>query len=269
MNDQMHLPFSESVRNYQKEDLIENIKRLISMHKNGMLGGEVMPEDARPHQIDVDSNDNFHFLTLPMALNYQRNSYTLWESAAKAYNDEECIDVFCPKKVVNMGTTVLREKLLKHKVALQPNKHIDTWQRISDALVELADGQVKILIKENNQDVNLIREFMQFTHKKRFPYISGEKIFNYWLYVLSDYTNITLKNRDKISIAPDTHVLQSSIKLGITNKSLEEISGKRAEIAKLWKSILSKENIAPIDIHTPLWLWSKAGFPQITDKKRK
>jgi hypothetical protein len=32
---------------------------------------------------------SYIYFTLPMAWNYQRNSYTLWESANKAYADNE------------------------------------------------------------------------------------------------------------------------------------------------------------------------------------
>lgn len=47
-----------------------------------------MPEDANPN-FEKDSLENYLYFTLPMALNYQRNSYTLWESTLKTYNDEE------------------------------------------------------------------------------------------------------------------------------------------------------------------------------------
>lgn len=253
----------QNITVYSKEDIIKNIISLVAMHRKGLLGGEKMPEDARPESIEIDSFDNYHFLTLPMSLNYQRNSYTLRESAAKTYNDEECNDVFIPEAVTKMATDELREKLLKHKVALQPNKHIDTWQRISSALCDLSSGDVRKLIKENYSDVVKIREFMQVKYKKRFPYISGEKIFNYWLYVISDYTNEVLINRNNITIAPDTHILQASIRLGVTKESLDEISKKRGKIAEEWEKILNGTEISPIDIHTPLWLWSKSGFPNI------
>lgn len=260
---QKSLFFEDKIEIYPIKEIIENIKSLIEMHKIGLLGGEKMPEDARPDNIKIDSFENYHFLTLPMALNYQRNSYVLWESAAKTYNDKECNDVFIPSEVVKMTTDDLREKLLKHKVALQQNKHINTWQRISEALCDLTSGDVRELIKNNNSDVVKIRDFMQVTHKKRFPYISGEKIFNYWLYVISDYTNENLVNRSNITVAPDTHILQASIRLGVTKKGIDEISKDRAKIAEKWEKILENTGISPIDIHTPLWLWSKSKFLKI------
>jgi len=71
-----------------------------------------------------------------MALNYQRNSYKLRESAFKSWEDSLTREIFDLQKVVHMNEEELREKLLKHKVALQPNKHIQTWKTISHTLVE-------------------------------------------------------------------------------------------------------------------------------------
>lgn len=36
-----------------------------------------MSEDANPH-LEKSSLENYLYVTLPIALNYQRNSYTLW-----------------------------------------------------------------------------------------------------------------------------------------------------------------------------------------------
>lgn len=59
------------------EKVIENVRIIYKMWKEGMLGGEYMPEDSNPH-FNKDSINNFNYFTLPMALNYQRNSYKLW-----------------------------------------------------------------------------------------------------------------------------------------------------------------------------------------------
>jgi hypothetical protein len=69
-----------------------------------------------------------------MALNYQRNSYTLRESVLKTYKDPETKDVFDVTKSSNMSEEELRKKLMKHKVALQPNKHIQTRKKISETI---------------------------------------------------------------------------------------------------------------------------------------
>lgn len=248
---------------YSKSDVLTNIHRLISMHKSGKLGGEVMPEDARPNIIDLYSPDNYHFLTLPMALNYQRNSYKLWESAAKAYMDKESNAIFLPKVAASMPIDELRGLLLRHKVALQPNKHVDTWRRISASIVELFKGDIRNLFIQADFDIIRIKELIQVVNKKGFPYLSGHKIFNYWLHVMEVYTPTKFKNRHEISVAPDTHIIQGTLRLGLVDGELEELAQNRTIVADAWREILSSTDIAPIDIHTPLWLWSRRGFPKI------
>lgn len=67
---------------------MEKVEKLLAMYENGDLGGEVMPEDANP-KLEKSSPENYLYFTLPMALNYQRNSYALWESALRTYEDVE------------------------------------------------------------------------------------------------------------------------------------------------------------------------------------
>lgn len=59
-----------------KEILMAKVEKLLQLYRMGKLGGEVMPEDANPGFAPA-TLENYLYFTLPMALNYQRNSYTL------------------------------------------------------------------------------------------------------------------------------------------------------------------------------------------------
>lgn len=100
------------------DNILKTVDKLILMYKRGELGGEVMPEDANP-QFEKSSNENYLYFTLPMALNYQRNSYTLWESALETYNDETTRFVFDPKLCLEKSFEEVQYTLTKYKVALQ------------------------------------------------------------------------------------------------------------------------------------------------------
>lgn len=217
-----------------------------------------MPEDANPH-LDISSKENFLFFTLPMALNYQRNSYKLWESACQSYNDIETRDIFDPNKVICMPIDTLRDKLLKYNVALQPNKQPLIWLRLCETFSNSFFGDVRLFFSSNDYRVYEIKQYM-INNKKSFPYLSGEKIMNYWLYVMSNYTSSKFSDRENISIAPDTHVLQSSVKLGIIKQSDLKRNDIREHTSKCWKSLCEHTDFLPIDLHTPLWLWSRNNF---------
>lgn len=241
-----------------KKEVYTKAERLIALHKSGALGGEVMPEDANPG-LDNASKENYLYFTLPMALNYQRNSYKLWEAAKLTYEDSSVSDVFNPKAVLGMSEDLLREKLTKYKVALQPNKHTQIWRTLCKTFDELFSDDVRELFKYNEYSIKRIKEYI-LKNKKMFPYLSGPKILNYWLYVMLQYTDANFADREDITVAPDTHVIQASVKLGLLSQEEADKSDAREHVSELWQAVFENTEHCPIDIHTPLWLWSRNGF---------
>lgn len=242
----------------KKNTILKNVEELLRLYHNGELGGEIMPEDANPG-LGNETKENYLYFTLPMALNYQRNSYKLWEAAKETYLDDETRDVFVPEQVVQMSQEVLRTKLLKYKVALQPNKHVEIWMRLCNTFAGKFKGDVRNLFLDNNNSVKQVKEYI-LANKKSFPYLSGTKILNYWLYVMTQYTDASLEDRHYITVAPDTHVIQASEKLGLISHDEVEKPAIREKVSLLWEEVFKETARCPIDIHTPLWLWSRGGF---------
>jgi hypothetical protein len=237
--------------------IIDSVTNLIDAYNKGLLGGEKMPEDARPDFGDgLDHRENlFRYLTLPMALNYQRNSYALWECALKTWEDTDTSWVFDPSLVVSRSISELRDALTRYKVALQPNKQPIIWRTICETLTAGYSGSVGVFLASLDYDIGKILTYIQITNKPGFPYLSGNKIAHYWLYVLIQYTNISFINRDELSIAPDTHICKASIILGISNEDDSPLA-----VSQKWKTLLAGSGISSIEVHTPLWLWSRSNF---------
>ena len=128
----------------QKAKILDKVQKLIRMWKNGELGGEVMPEDANPH-LEKSSSENYLYFTLPMALNYQRNSYKLWESALSTYNDKTTNFVFNIEKVINSNFEEVKLALTKYKVALQPTKQTEIWIKLCKTIFEQFNGDIRNL----------------------------------------------------------------------------------------------------------------------------
>lgn len=241
-------------------DVLSQVIKLHDRWKRGDLGGEVMPEDVHP-PLGRGSKDLLHYLTLGMCLNYQRNSYTLWENCTRTFADDELRWVFEPDSVVGSDVEDLRAALLTYKVALQPNKHIDNWRRVAGGIVKYGGGDVRLILADNGFDIARIREFVQ-DNRKDFPYLAGDKICNYWLFVLLQYTDIPLINRAALTIAPDRHVLKASVRLGIMSEDDAESGEGQGICAAAWAELLDGSELLPIDMHTPLWLWSRGGFAE-------
>lgn len=241
-----------------KEKLLKHCNDLISAYRSGLLGQTVMPEDSNPDFSAKDREFRLAYFTLPMALNYQRDSYKLWESALKTWNDEDTRKVFDVALVSEMSEEELRRRLLKYKLALQPNKHISTWKTIANT-INKEWGSFSNFIDASHSDFLKLKNLVQIDRKKGFPYLSGPKIFNYWSFILGEYGKVSLTNKEYIDIAPDTHITQCSVLLGVITED-ESSKLSKDEISERWRTLLKDSNIAPIEMHPPLWFWSRNGF---------
>ena len=245
-----------------KKKILDTVDKLIVMYKNGELGGEVMPEDANPH-FESSSLENYLYFTLPMALNYQKNSYTLWESALKTYTDEETRFVFDPKMCLQKSFEEVQHALTKYKVALQKQKQTEIWLSLCNTFVELFNGDIRKLFDMLDNDVDKIRNFIQKDNKKKFPYLSGTKICNYWMYVIYQYTDRKYTNIENLTVAPDTHVCKATYKLGLITDDEFNSSNVQQIVIDRWQELFKNTKYKPIDMHTPLWLWSRNGFKEV------
>ena len=241
-----------------RTEILENVNKLVYAYRTGILGGEKMPEDENPN-LDKGSKENYMYFTLPMALNYQRNSYVLWECANRMYADELARKVFDSREVCHISEELLRKYLVEYKVALQPNKQPLIWKKLCETVEDKLEGDIRNLFSINNYSVKKVKEYIA-NNKKDFPYLGGNKICNYWLYVLEQYTDIVFVDRENITVAPDTHVIQASERLGIISAEEVQLSNVQMILAERWKELLKGTDLAPIDVHTPMWLWSRGKF---------
>jgi hypothetical protein len=216
----------------------------------------------REHEHEVNpglalgSRENYLYFIMTCSLNFQRVSPNTWKSALATWNDPETNFVFFPEKVVVTDVEQLRVALLKHKLALQPNKHTAIWQTISHTWHTFYDDDPRMLIQAGGNDVLNILEIVRVTRKKDFPYLSGPKLSNYFLFILMHYSDIQLKNIHEISIIPDTHIMKATGQLGLVPS--DKLTPDNVEAA--WKALLKETDYSPVDFHSILWNWSRAGF---------
>ena len=153
--------------------------------------------------------------------------------------------------------------LVKYKIALQKQKQTEIWLSLCKTFVELYDGDIRKLFDSLDNDVDKIKKFIQKENKKKFPYLSGTKICNYWLYVIYQYTDRKYKNIEHLTVAPDTHVIQATHRLGLINDEELNKSDVQLIVVDRWNELFRETKYNPIDIHTPLWLWSRNGFKEV------
>ena len=238
--------------------IIKNCKKLLKAYKEWKLWYMKMPEDANPWFSKIQKELCLSYFTLPMALNYQRNSYTLRESALQTYQDPQTKNVFDIQASSNMSEEDLRKKLLKYKLALQPNKHIKTRKTIATTIATNR-WSIKNLLACIDNDFLKLKKIIQKDYKQGFPYLSGPKIFNYRSFILQTYWGSVLKNSEYIDIAPDTHITKWSIRLWvITEDEAKKLT--KEELSQKWRDMLQWSGITPINMHSPLWFRSRNNF---------
>ena len=176
------------------------------------------------------------------------------------WNDDSTNFIFNIDEVLNRSFEEVQSALIKYRVALQKDKQTNIWIRLCKTFKEYFNGDINKLFIECNYDVEKIRHFIQAEHKKDFPYLSGLKLCDYWMYIMYIYCDIKFINVDKIRVATDSHVCRSTYKLGLI--TLEEYNSNNVQeiVINRWTELLKNENIKMIDISNALWLWSRGNF---------
>lgn len=253
LKSQLSKPATNTRPSITKTGQLERVKKLLACFEQGLIP-TLAQHEVNP-ALPLGSRENYLYFTLPVCINFQRSSPAMWASALKTYADPETQYLFFPEKLAETPIDKIRADLTKHRLALQPNKHVLIWTTIAKTLHDFYSGDPRQIIAEAGTDAGELITILQKTHKVRFPYLSGPKLSNYWPYILSRYTDVKFKNSHLISIIPDTHIIQSSIKLGLVATNATSL---QVELA--WKNLLAGSEIAPTTMHTVLWNWSRNKF---------
>jgi hypothetical protein len=232
------------------------LARAARLHELLVAGELPGPEQHEVHpNLPLGSRENYLYFMLPCAVNFQRNSPALWRSALETYEDPETRYVFFPEEVAKHEFGSFQAAVTKHRLALQTNTHTKILWTISHTLHEHFDNDPRVLFASYNHDVRKIVQALQVERKPLFPYLGGTKLSNYCLFIISEFTDAPLRNLHEISIIPDTHVIRSTVRLGL----LEDGCDARA-VEAVWRPLLRELRVPPTEMHTALWRWSRSGF---------
>jgi hypothetical protein len=232
---------------------LNRVKKLLAYFEQGLIP-TLAQHEVNPG-LPLNSRENYLYFTLPVCINFQRSSPAMWAAALATYNDPATQYLFLPEKLAATPIEKIRADLTKHKLALQPNKHVLIWTTIAKTLHDFYNDDPRQIIAQTHGDAGELINHLQKTYRARFPYLSGPKLSNYWPYILSKYTDVKFKNAHQISVIPDTHVIQSSVVLGLVGEGATPL---QVELA--WKELLQGSGIAPTTMHTVLWNWSRNKF---------
>lgn len=232
---------------------LDRVKELLAHYEEGRIP-TLAQHEVNPG-LPAGGRENYLYFTLPVCINFQRSSPAMWAAALKTWEDESTRYVFFPEKLSQTPIEQIRADLVKHKLALQPNKHTLIWTTIAKTFFEYYNSDPRKLIAEAGSDAGKLITLLQVTHRKKFPFLSGPKLSNYWPFILSHYTDVQFAHSEAISIIPDTHVIQSSVRLGLVPEGSTPL-----QVEAAWKTLLTGSGIDPSRVHPALWNWSRNKF---------
>lgn len=240
---------------------------------DGVFGHNIMPEDFVPRwgselqdiKIDRGSYEHLLFITMVVSIDYLRDADQLWKAGRKTFENEETRWLFYPKELIKKTLVDVVNAMKRYKLSKKPNKDSKIWSTVSESFFKHYESNPKNLIEASNFDaLKLFQNKFDPKFKKKFPYLSGPKIFPLWIRMLHDNLDIELENIDQIPIPVDVHIARATLSTQcLTGRYSGTISQIAPIIDNAWKkvmdSITGNTLKYRLQLDEPLWHLSRYG----------
>ena len=229
-----------------------------------------MPEDVLPKGVVRDSAEYRLFLTLVVAIDYQRKADDLWDLARKAFANPTYRSLFNPREVIRRNPIELRRDLLVSGFLMgqddeREDKDLYTWTTLSRTFLEQFGGDPLNLFLAHGMDATAVLDYIR-KEGKFFPYLKGKKIGPLWIRMMRDNAGLTLKNLEPVPIPVDVHIERVTQCVVRGAETGSELSNKQ-QVPALWRAavkghvIQEGEKIRPmvsLDIDKALWRFGQS-----------
>jgi len=239
----------------------------------GIHGHTEMPEDILPTGVSSGSLEHLLFITLTVAIDYQRDAIGLWRSSRVTFEDPRTRYLFDPQALHEAAFSKIIADMQRHGLSKKPERDARTWQTIGVTFFKKWSGNPRRLLADAGWDApTVLKRLRRDTHTQRgravpdFPFLRGPKIGPLWLRMLRDNVGIAdLKVMDQVPIPVDIHVARASLCLGVVkgrfNGPLPELF---EHIRSAWfqsvKGLHVRDRaMIALDMDEPLWHMSKYG----------
>lgn len=253
--------------------LAERLHRLFAVTGEGIHGQKEMPEDAPPKGVERGSLDHLLFITLTVAIDYQRDAHTLWNAARQTFEDPEVCYLFDPAAVHAAGNAKVVADMQRHRLSKKPGKDARIWQQVAISFLKKWGGDPRNFLADCGMSGPVVlARLAADVHKERgrnvadYPYLRGPKIGPLWLRMLRDNVGIDLSDLDAVPIPVDVHVARASFTTGVVRGSYSgAVSEAFEEIRNVWRAATALvphpagRPMMALDVDEPLWHLSKFG----------
>jgi len=240
---------------------------------SGIFGRVEMPEDILPKGMTRGSLEHLLFITLTVAIDYQRDANILWEVSRQTWEDPETQYLFDPEAIHQTHYKKVTKDLQKYKVSKKQKKDTNIWRTVGITFFKKWNSDpTRFLESCGWESLEILRRLKTDTHifygktVSDYPYLRGDKIGPLWLKMLRDNACITkLKNLEHVPIPVDIHIARATLATGIVrgefngnlNDLFEHVRNAWFESVKDLK--VKGQQMMALDVDEPLWHLSKYG----------
>src|SRR5581483_11692251 len=125
---------------------LTRIRKLIALYGQGRI--PMLSQHEVNPGLPRGSRENYLYFTLSVCINFQRSSPAMWAAALATWEDESTRYVFFPERLAEVKLEQVRSDLIKHKLALQPNKHTLIWTTIAQTLHRYYEDDPRNIMQE-------------------------------------------------------------------------------------------------------------------------
>ena len=239
----------------------------------GILGHTEMPEDVMPTGAKRGSLEHLLFITLTVAIDYQRDANTLWTVSRRTFDDPETRYLYDPESLHKTRLNKIVKDMQKHGLSKKPKKDPNIWRTVGVTFYKKWGGDPRRFLADCRWDSPTILKRLEndyHLYNRRsvadYPYLRGNKIGPLWLRMLRDNVGVKkLKNLEQVPIPVDIHVARATLATGVVRG---QYSGKLTDlfehIRRAWfESVqglpVKKRPMIALDVDEALWHLSKYG----------
>ena len=242
----------------------------------GIHGRTEMPEDALPDGMQKGSLDHLLFITLTVAIDYQRDAPALWASSRATFEDPQTRYLFDPAALHTAEPRRVAEDMRRHGLSKKVEKDPRMWRTVGVTFHKKWSGDPRRFLEACGWAApRILRGLKDDSHLQNgrlvsgFPYLRGPKIGPLWLRMLRDNVGVSqLTGLDGVPVPVDIHVARATLCLGVVRGHFAgSLASLFEPIRQAWfasvqgLSIKGRAMIA-LDVDEPLWHLSKYGCGQ-------
>lgn len=245
----------------------------------GIHGRTEMPEDVAPKGVEKGSLEHILFITLTVAIDYQRDANALWAASRKAFEDAETRYLYDPEALHLADYRKVTKDLQKYGVSKKQQKDAHIWRTVGITFYKKWGGDPRNFLADCGWDAPTILARLKSDVHLNFgrmvpdyPYLRGDKIGPLWVRMLRDNVGITnIEGMDRVPIPVDIHIARATLALGVVRGEFQGALTVLFEtIRRAWfESVkglqVDEREMIALDVDEALWHLSKYGC---TDRDR-